>query len=265
MHSLPPLLKAIDVVKDYDSAGHTLRSIDHVSLDIQAGTFLSIMGPSGSGKSTLLHLLGGLDRPSSGQVLLHGQDMQDLSSRKLSNLRRRHFGFIFQFFSLISVLTLEQNVALPGMISRVPRKDFQGWLDSVLMTVGLSDRRDKLPLTLSGGEQQRAAIARALIMKPEVILADEPTGNLDSRSGDAVLRLLRGIKTDQGRTVVMVTHDPHAASFSDSVSYLRDGRIIGTRDLTQLQGGDSRRRSVRSWLQQLEDQEEPLDPHRAGN
>lgn len=259
------ILSGVNLVREYSSERSPVRALDGVTIHIPRGTFASVMGPSGSGKSTLLHLLGGLERPSSGRVLLEGRNLQDLSERQLSEVRRNYFGFVFQFFSLIPVLTLEQNVALPAMISGIPQKEYGDWLTSLLTTVGLTERRKNLPLSLSGGEQQRTAIARALLLKPEVVLADEPTGNLDSRSGRTILELLKHVQAEQSLTVFMVTHDPYAASFSDLLFYLHDGSIIATLELSEVEGGEARRRSVYNWLEELEDPENSIRFNRSGS
>jgi putative ABC transport system ATP-binding protein len=184
------------------------------------------MGPSGSGKSTLLHLLGGLDTPSEGEVTLAGQRLARLSDDQLTILRRRQVGFIFQFFNLLPTLTAEENVALPLLIDGKRLEDYAERIDKLLDLVGLADRRRHKPDQLSGGQQQRVAIARAFVNEPNIVLADEPTGNLDSKSGTAVLELLRKTCKELKATVVMVTHDPRAASYADRVVFLRDGAIV---------------------------------------
>ena len=210
------------VVGEGVAAVHALRGI---TLDLPAGAFTAIMGPSGSGKSTLMHLLAGLDRPTDGTVAIGGQDISKMSDRKLTKLRRTHVGFVFQAFNLLPVLTAEENVTLPLQIAGT--KPDAKRLDALLERMGLDDRRDHRPAELSGGQQQRVAIARALITRPTVLLADEPTGNLDSRSGADVLRILRESADLDGQTIVMVTHDAHAAAVADRVLFLADGRIVG--------------------------------------
>src|SRR5688500_7286336 len=207
------VLDARDLVKDYD--GH--RALDGVSLTVGVGEFVSIMGPSGSGKSTLLHLLGGLDRPTSGEVLLDRQPLHMLSDDDLTLVRRQRIGFVFQSFNLIPVLTAAENVALPAVIAGESDRDYAPRRDEVLELVGLSDVRDRLPSQMSGGQQQRVAVARALFTEPAVLLADEPTGNLDSRTGGEILDLLRAAQERRGQTVVLVTHDPNAAATGDEV------------------------------------------------
>jgi putative ABC transport system ATP-binding protein len=206
---------------DGESAVDALRG---VSLEVPAGQFTAVMGPSGSGKSTLMHLLAGLDRPTAGTVYVGGEEISEMADRRLTRLRRRHIGFVFQSFNLLPTLTAEENVTLPLAIART--KPAAADVDALLERVGLTDRRDHKPSELSGGQQQRVAIARALIAKPTVLFADEPTGNLDSASGTAVLALLRDAAID-GQTTVMVTHDPRAAAAADRVLFLADGRIVG--------------------------------------
>jgi putative ABC transport system ATP-binding protein len=195
-----------------------------VSTAFDRGRFTAIMGPSGSGKSTLMHILAGLDQPTSGTVTLDGQEITSLDDGELTELRRDKLGFVFQFFNLLPVLTAEENLVLP--LSIAGRKPDQEWLEQLIRTVGLGDRRTHRPSELSGGQQQRVAVARALVSKPAVVFADEPTGNLDSKSGQDVLRLLRQAVDEFGQTVIMVTHDPAAAAHADRLITLRDGRIV---------------------------------------
>src|SRR5215217_7694490 len=206
---------------DGESAVDALRG---VSLEVPAGQFTAVMGPSGSGKSTLMHLLAGLDRPTSGTVRIGQEEISSMADRALTRLRRKHIGCVFQSFNLLPTLTAEENVTLPLAIARM--KPPRGEVDALLERVGLADRRRHKPSELSGGQQQRVAIARALIAKPTVLFADEPTGNLDSGAGAAVLTLLREAVDGDGQTTVMVTHDPHAASTADRVLFLADGRIV---------------------------------------
>jgi putative ABC transport system ATP-binding protein len=219
------VVQAIGLEKVYgegDAAVHALRGVD---LEIPRGQFAAIMGPSGSGKSTLLHLLGGLDTPTSGEVRVGDATLSHLSDRELTLLRRDHMGFIFQFFNLLPTLNAEENVALPLMLAGKDR----GRRDRVvelLELVGLGPRRRHLPQELSGGEQQRVAVARALVTSPDIVLADEPTGNLDTIAGDQVLAIMRRSSTDLGQTIVMVTHDPARASVADRVLFMRDGRLV---------------------------------------
>jgi putative ABC transport system ATP-binding protein len=203
-----------------DTAVHALRG---VSVDLRRGSFSAFMGPSGSGKSTLMHILAGLDRPTSGWVEIAGIRLDELSDHDLTLLRRERVGFIFQIYNLMPVLTAEENIVLP--LSLAGERPDPKWLESLIETVGLSDRRTHRPSELSGGQQQRVAVARAMISRPDVVFADEPTGNLDSAAGEEVLNLLRRAVDEFGQTIVMVTHDPKAAAISDEVSFLADGRI----------------------------------------
>jgi putative ABC transport system ATP-binding protein len=239
----PNVISVRDLVKDYDGR----RALDGVSLDVPAGRFVAVMGPSGSGKSTLLHLMGGLDTPTAGEIELDGTPLGSLSDDKLTLLRRNRIGFVFQFFNLVPVLSIEENVALPAVIAGIDPGKYQPRLEQLLTLVGLDDHRGNLPSKVSGGQQQRAAIARALLLEPAVVLADEPTGNLDSVTGRSVLQLLRDAQKTLGQTVVLVTHDPNAAAIADEVVFLRDGRIEGRHRLV---GSEARRaRNIVSWLQ----------------
>jgi putative ABC transport system ATP-binding protein len=195
-----------------------------VSIDFPRGQLTGIVGPSGSGKSTLMHILAGLDRPTAGTVSIDGSEITSLDDKELTQLRRDKLGFVFQFFNLVPVLTAEENIALPVRIAS--RDVDRAWLDGLLRTVDLTDRRTHRPSELSGGQQQRVAIARALMSKPAVVFADEPTGNLDSKSGADVLDLLRKSVDDFDQTVVIVTHDPRVASYADRVVVLADGQVV---------------------------------------
>jgi len=212
--------------KIYGSGTTVVRALKGVSLGFGAGEFAAIMGPSGSGKSTLLHILGALEEPTSGRVVIGEIDLSGLSDRKLTLLRRARMGFVFQFFNLIPTLTAEENVMLPILISGEKTAVHEERLDELLALIGLEERRGHRPDELSGGEQQRVAIARALIHNPDIVLADEPTGNLDSKTGAGVLDLLRESAARYGQTVVMVTHDPRAAAVADRVIFLADGRVV---------------------------------------
>jgi putative ABC transport system ATP-binding protein len=213
--------------KHYGSGATAVRALDDVDFVAERGEFVAIMGPSGSGKSTLLHVLGGLEAPTSGEVTVAGRRVDGADDRDLTRLRRGHLGFIFQFFNLLPSLSATENVLLPALIARDRTGDMEERALALLERVGLGDRATHTPSELSGGQQQRVSIARALFLEPEIVLADEPTGNLDSRSGDEVLAILRDIASVDGRTVVMVTHDPAAAAIADRVVFLRDGRIAG--------------------------------------
>jgi putative ABC transport system ATP-binding protein len=216
--------RAVDVWKVYGSGEAQVNALAGVTVELEKGRFTAIMGPSGSGKSTLMHCLAGLDAVTRGQVYVGDTKITDLSDRGLTNLRRSKVGFIFQQFNLLPTLTAEENILLPLSIGG--RKADPGWYDTVIDTVGLRDRLKHRPSQLSGGQQQRVACARALVSRPEVIFADEPTGNLDSRSGAEVLSFLRNSVRDFGQTIVMVTHDPNAASYADRVVFLADGHIV---------------------------------------
>jgi putative ABC transport system ATP-binding protein len=221
-------VRALDLVKVYGSGGEAVHALDGATAEFGANRFTAIMGPSGSGKSTLLHCLAGLDAPTSGTVLLGDTDLGGLSDKDLTLLRRERIGFVFQAFNLVPTLTALENITLPMTLAGT-RPD-QGWVDTIAGAMGLRDRLAHRPSELSGGQQQRVAIARALASRPQVIFADEPTGNLDSKAGAELLGLLRHAVDDLGHTVVMVTHDPVAAGHADSVTFLADGRIVGHLD-----------------------------------
>jgi putative ABC transport system ATP-binding protein len=217
------LVSITDLVKEYPLGSARVPALKGVSFDIEAGTLVSVVGPSGSGKSTLLHLMGGLDNPTSGSVVIDGSNLAELDDAELTIFRRRRLGFIFQFFNLLPTMKAWENVALPRLLDGEKLKDVQPRAVELLEKVGLGGRVDHKPSQLSGGEMQRVAVARALVADPLLVLADEPTGNLDSASGQAVLDLLRSIVTEEGRTVVIVTHDAKAASMADKQVSLRDG------------------------------------------
>ena len=219
-----PIVQTEDLTKVYGSGSTAVVALDHVSFTVAPGEFVAIMGPSGCGKSTLLHLLGGLDLPTSGRVLLDGVDLSSLDDSALSVLRRQKIGFVFQFYNLIPVLSAVENVGLPLMLHG--EADGEARARAWLERVGLGDRASQKPDQLSGGQQQRVALARALVAEPSLILADEPTGNLDSHAADEMLGLLRRAVADWGRTVVMVTHDPRMAIQADRVVLMRDGAIV---------------------------------------
>ena len=219
-------VETLGLSKVYGEGSTTVRALWDVSLEFPNGEFAAIMGPSGSGKSTLLHILGALDKPSSGRVIVGGTDLSGLSDRRLTLLRRQRMGFVFQFFNLIPTLSAEENVLLPALIAGERSGKYSERLDELLDLVGLADRRAHRPDELSGGEQQRVAIARALIRNPDIILADEPTGNLDSKTGAGVLDLLKQSAARYDQTILMVTHDPRAAASADRVVFLSDGRVV---------------------------------------
>jgi putative ABC transport system ATP-binding protein len=215
-------------VKVYGSGNAAVRALDDVSVALPAGRFTAIMGPSGSGKSTLMHCLAGLDDLTSGRAFVGDVDLSKLSDKQLTRLRRDRLGFVFQAFNLLPMLSAAENIRLP--LDLAGRKPDRTWLDSVIDTVGLRSRLKHRPAELSGGQQQRVAVARALAGQPAVIFADEPTGNLDSRSGAEILEFLRRAVDDLGQTMVMVTHDPVAASYADAVVFLADGQVVDTLD-----------------------------------
>jgi putative ABC transport system ATP-binding protein len=217
--------RAVGVTKRYGSGENVVTALDHISVDIPRTTFTAVMGPSGSGKSTLMHCLAGLDTVSDGEVWIGDTVITGLSEKRLTRLRRDRVGFVFQAYNLLPALTAAANVTLPLDIAG--READRAWLDTVVATVGLSERLGHLPSELSGGQQQRVAVARALATRPELVFADEPTGNLDSRASAEVLDLLRRSVREFGQTVVMVTHDPVAASYADHVVFLADGHIVG--------------------------------------
>lgn len=219
------ILQTIGLRKRYQMGEVALDALRGVDFTVRRGEFVAIMGPSGSGKSTLLHLLGGLDLPSEGQVLLGGRRLAHLADDELTVVRRRQVGFVFQFHNLLPTLTAFENVALPLLIDNRPLADYHAQIGDLLSLVGLTGRRNHKPDQLSGGEQQRVAIARALVTEPLIVLADEPTGNLDSDSGLEILHLLRRACDEKQQTLVMVTHDPGAAAVADYVVHLRDGQI----------------------------------------
>ena len=234
------ILEAQQLRKQYQMGEVTVDALAGVDFTVEEGEFVAIMGPSGSGKSTLLHLLGGLDGPTDGEVTLAGRRLSKLSDRQVTLIRRRNVGFIFQFFNLLPTLTAEENIALPLLIDGQSIKKHQEKIDRLLELVGLSDRRHHKPDQLSGGQQQRVAIARAFVTDPAIVLADEPTGNLDSKTGDEILGLLRRSCDELGQTIVMVTHDAKAASFADRVVFLMDGRIVDRLKMTGDQAEDIR-------------------------
>ncbi len=220
------LVRTENLTKTYGDVKQPVHALSHVNLSIEEGEFVAVMGPSGSGKSTLLYLLGGLEQPTSGSVVLRGKALSTLNDEALSRLRRTQMGFVFQFYNLIPILTARDNVAIPLILDGVPRGDALQRADEALANVGIADRATHRPAELSGGQQQRVALARALVINPDLILGDEPTGNLDSRAGDEVVQLLRRASDDWGRTVVIVTHDPRIAAYADRILFLKDGRVV---------------------------------------
>ena len=221
------VVQAHDLTKRYGEGSTAVDALRGVSIDVQAGELVAVMGPSGSGKSTLMHILAGLDTPTTGTVTIAGTEITTLPDAKLTRLRRKHIGFVFQFFNLLPMLTAEDNVVLP--LSIAGEKPDAEWLEELLKQTGLSERRHHRPSELSGGQQQRVALARALISRPTILFADEPTGNLDSKTGGEILDLLRASVNTYGQTTVMVTHEPRAAVIADRVLFLADGLIVQER------------------------------------
>ena len=224
MNANGAVVVASDVSRRYGEGDTAVDALRGVALEVARGQLTTVMGPSGSGKSTLMHILAGLDRPTTGTVTIAGDEITSLGDTELTKLRREHIGFIFQFFNLLPMLTAEENVTLPLTIAGEKIDD--DWVDQLIESVGLTDRRSHRPSELSGGQQQRVAIARALVSKPTVVFADEPTGNLDSKTGGEILELLRQAVQDGGQTTVMVTHDPRSASIADRILFLADGNIV---------------------------------------
>jgi putative ABC transport system ATP-binding protein len=219
-----PVVSAQDITRRYGAGETAVDALRGVSLDVPKGQLTAVMGPSGSGKSTLMHILAGLDQPTSGEVTIEGTAISKLNDTDLTKLRREHIGFIFQFFNLLPMLSAEENVLLPISIAgeRVDRK----WTDELMERIGLADRRTHRPSELSGGQQQRVAIGRALVTRPTIVFADEPTGNLDSKTSEEILTLLRDSVDAYGQTTVMVTHDPRAAAIADRILFLNDGLVV---------------------------------------
>lgn len=222
----PVLIRTENLVKQYKVGKQKVSALQDVSLEIHEGEFVAFTGPSGSGKSTLLQLIGGLDKPSQGSVIVDGHDLTKLSDRKLSTFRNKTIGFVFQFFYLQPFLNLKTNLTVPAIFARTKRKERQGAAEQLADAVGLTDRLYHLPKELSGGQMQRAAIARALLNKPKLILADEPTGNLDSLNGKAIVELFDKVRREFGTTIIVVTHDPKVAAHADREIMLKDGKIL---------------------------------------
>ena len=218
------VVQARDLERQYGEGATAVHALRGVSLDVARGNLVAVMGPSGSGNSTLMHILAGLDKPTSGTVTVAGTEITGLDDADMTRLRRDHIGFVFQFFNLLPMLTAEENVVLP--LSIAGEKPDRDWLDELTRKTGLSDRRSHRPSELSGGQQQRVAIARALVTKPTILFADEPTGNLDSKTGGEILELLRDSARDYNQTIVMVTHEARAAAIADRILFLADGLIV---------------------------------------
>jgi putative ABC transport system ATP-binding protein len=220
------IITTSNLTKIYGSGATAVTALDHVSISVQPGDFVAIMGPSGCGKSTLLHLLGGLDKATEGSVQIDGRNLNDLSDDALTELRRRKMGFVFQFYNLIPVMTAAENTALPVTLDGVKPAEARAKATEWLTRFGLAERLNSRPDQLSGGQQQRVAIARALVAEPQLILADEPTGNLDTKASDEIAGLLRKVSKEFGRAVIMVTHDPRIAAYADRIIFLKDGKVV---------------------------------------
>jgi putative ABC transport system ATP-binding protein len=247
------VLEAKQLRKHYQMGEHLVEALAGVDFKVERGEFVAIMGPSGSGKSTLLHLLGGLDTPSEGEITLAEKQLSKLSENQATLARRHNVGFVFQFFNLLPTLTAEENVLLPVIIDGKDPRKFAEHLDGLLELIGLADRRHHKPDQLSGGEQQRVAIARALITQPAILLADEPTGNLDSKTGTAIMELLRRSADELNQTVIVVTHDPKAAAYANRVIFLRDGNIVTTFQPPNEMPFTQRLRGIMDTMERLEE------------
>lgn len=220
------IIEVKDVCKVFGSKENSNTVLDNVSLNIEKGEFVSLMGESGSGKSTLLYLIGGLDKPTSGNIFIDGKDINAIKEKELAVLRRKDIGFVFQFYNLVQNLTVEENIMLPVIMDGRKEKDYKKRLEEILDIVGLKEKRKSLPNQLSGGQQQRVSIARAIILSPEVILADEPIGNLDSKSGEDVMNLFKTINKEEGITILQVTHSEESAKYGNRIIRLKDGKIV---------------------------------------
>ena len=220
------IIEVKDVCKVFGSKENSNTVLDNVSLNIEKGEFVSLMGESGSGKSTLLYLIGGLDKPTSGNIFIDGKDINAIKEKELAVLRRKDIGFVFQFYNLVQNLTVEENIILPVIMDGRKEKDYKERLEEILDIVGLKEKRKSLPNQLSGGQQQRVSIARAIILSPEVILADEPIGNLDSKSGEDVMNLFKTINKEEGITILQVTHSEESAKYGNRIIRLKDGKIV---------------------------------------
>lgn len=220
------IIKTINLSKSYKMGDFVLEVLKNINLEVERGDFVSIMGPSGSGKSTLLYLLGGLDKPTTGEIEINGKKLMGMNDKKASIMRRRDIGFVFQFYNLIPNLNVEENILLPILLDGGNVKNYKDKLKNILNIVGLTDRTKHTPRELSGGQQQRVAIARALINSPKIILADEPIGNLDSKTGNEILALLKEINTEEGKTIIQVTHSKESAEYGNKTINVKDGEVV---------------------------------------
>lgn len=219
-------VKTINLIKEFGEKNNKIRVLNNINIEIKDGEFVSLMGPSGSGKSTLLYLVGGLDKPTKGKVLINGKDISKLSDNEMSKLRRRDIGFVFQFYNLVQNLTVEENIMLPVVMNGEKESNYKERLDYILKTIGLEDKRKSLPKELSGGQQQRVSIARAVILNPSIIFADKPIGNLDSKSGKEVMELFKKINEEEHITILQVTHSEESAKYGNRIIRLKDGKIV---------------------------------------
>lgn len=220
------IVKVSNLSKVFGEKGNLNKVLDDITFEIEKGEFVSLMGESGSGKSTLLYLIGGLDKPTNGEVFINEKDINKLKEKQIAKLRRKDIGFVFQFYNLVQNLTVEENIMLPVIMDGKKEKDYKERLDKILKIIGLEEKRHSLPNQLSGGQQQRVSIARAIILSPSIILADEPIGNLDSKSGKEVMKLFKTINKEEGITILQVTHSEEAAKYGNRIIRLKDGKII---------------------------------------
>lgn len=247
------ILIASDLQKEYQLGEHVVEALKGIDFVVEPGEFVAIMGPSGSGKSTLLHLLGGLDQPTRGEIELAGENLSLLGEKEVTLVRRHNVGFVFQFYNLLPTLSAEENIMLPILIDGQDANEYQADLTTILDLVGLTARRQHKPDQMSGGEQQRVSLARALITRPAIVLADEPTGNLDSKTGTSMMRLLRRSCNELGQTIVVVTHDQRAAAFADRVIFLQDGEMVSQVNFVAEDEPAQRRQMIIEIMARLED------------
>ena len=220
------IVKVSSLSKSFGEKENSNKVLDNITFEIEKGEFVSLMGESGSGKSTLLYLIGGLDKPTNGEVFINEKDINKLKEKQIAKLRRKDIGFVFQFYNLVQNLTVEENIMLSVIMDGKKEKDYKERLDKILKIIGLQDKKHSLPNQLSGGQQQRVSIARAIILSPSIILADEPIGNLDSKSGEEVMKLFKTINKEEGITILQVTHSEEASKYGDRIIRLKDGKII---------------------------------------